>query len=268
MQTEAELDLPDAPPPMSFFKILPGVLFRPRATFAELFGEMAQPGKAWLLIALFALLLAGASAALNTSAIMQRASAFNPGASEQTITIQGSEVQSPQPVGEGSFPAQGGGPPPQASALVAVGGSIGTLVAVLAGWFVWAVGLLIGGTLTGGRSTFGNMFKMVVLAATPLIARSLVQVVALAAGSQPILNPGFAGFLPIESGALNVLLRSVLGSLDLFVMWNLAMLAIGTSVVARMATRKAIALVLVIGVVIVLLSSAPAMLLGGFATAP
>jgi hypothetical protein len=268
MQTEAELDLPDAPPPMSLFEILPGVLFRPRATFAEIFGEMAQPGKAWLLIALLALLLAGASAALNTSAIMQRASAFIPGASEQTVTIQGSEVQSSQPVSEGSIPVQEGGPPPQTSALAVVGGSVGTLVAIVAGWFVWAVGLLLGGTLTGGRSTFGNVFKMVVLAATPLIVRSLVQVGALAAGSQPVLNPGFAGFVPIEAGALNILLRSLLGSLDVFQLWNLALLVIGTSVVSRMAARKAVVLVLVIGIIIVLLSSAPAIVLGGFATSP
>ncbi len=274
MQTEAELDLPDAPPPMAFFKVLAGVLFRPRATFAELFGEMTQPGKAWLLVALLALLLAGASAALNISAIMQRASAFIPGASGQTVTIQGSEVQAPPPnvagstqVPEGGQPPEGG-PPPQASALAAVGGSVGTLVAVLAGWFVWAVGLLIGGTLTGGRSTFGNMFKMVVLAGTPLILRSLVQGAALAAGAQPILNPGFAGFLPVEPGALTVLLRSLLGSLDLFQLWNLVLLAIGMSVVARMATRKAVILVFVIGVIIVLLGSAPAIVLGGFATAP
>ena len=113
MQTEAELDLPAAPPPMSFFKILTGVLFRPRATFAELFGEMMQPGKAWLLVALLALVLAAASSSLNTSAIMQRASAFIPGATEQTITIQGSEVQSPQPAGEGSRSVQEGGLPPE-----------------------------------------------------------------------------------------------------------------------------------------------------------
>ncbi len=268
MQTEAELDLPDSPPPMSFVKILSGVLFRPRSTFAEHFGEMSQPGKSWLLVALLALLLVGASSALNASVIMQRAATLFPGAANQTVTIQGAEVQAPPQVREGAVPTQEGGPPPQVSALAAVGGSVGTLLATLAGWFVWSVGLLLGGTLSGGRSTFGNVFKMVVLAAIPLIVRSLVQFVALAAGAPPLLNPGFSGFLPAEPGALNVLLRSLLGSLDVFQVWNLALLVIGLSVVSRMAASKAAVLVLVIGAIIVLLGSAPAIVLGGFATAP
>lgn len=268
MQSDVELDLPDSPPPLPFGKMISGVLLKPRATFTEAFGEMALPGKAWLLVAVLALVLGAAAAFLNTNAIMQRGSTFNATA----INAPGGGATAEFAPGSGPAPQDVGGPAPTdgspASALASGGAIVGTAISAIVGWLVWAIGLLIGGTLLGGRSTFGNVFKITVLASLPLIVRSVIQVIALALGAPPIINPGFSGFVPAEANALNTLARGLLSSIDMFQLWNLALLAIGVSVVARMPQRKALILVIVIGALIVGLSALPMILLSGFSTSP
>jgi Yip1 domain len=240
---------------------------KPRATFTEAFGDMALPGRAWLLVAVLALALGGAAAFLNANAIMQRASTLNPVEIGAPAGASGELVIGTSPAQQdiGGQPGAMGG---EATPLASGGAVIGAAASTTAGWLVWAIGLLIGGTLLGGRSTFRNVFKMTVLASLPLIMRSLIQIIALALGAPPIINPGFGGFVSAEPGAFNTFARSLLGSVDAFQLWNLALLAIGVSVVARMTARKALILVSVIGLLIVVFSALPTILLSGFSTSP
>jgi hypothetical protein len=257
MQTDVELDtLPDVENPAPLlFKLIAGVLLKPRATFGQTFGEMVRPGKSWLIVALLALLTAALAAALNT------------GASMQLFAQNAAQINLPPGVE---------GPTPEALArqqrdtlpMMYASAFAFTVISGLLGWFVWAVCLSIGGTLLGGRSTFGNVFKMTVLSALPMILRSLIICGALLTGARPILNPGFSGFLAPEPGALNLILRAVLGSLDLFQMWNLVLLAIGLSVVTRMKTGKAAVLVIIIGILLVLVTALPGIVFGGFVGGP
>ena len=158
------------------------------------------------------------------------------------------------------MPSQGTG----ASPMAAIMGPLTTAAGALAGWLVWSVGLLIGGMLFGGRSTFAQTFKMTVLAHLPMLIGSLIAIGALAAGARPLFNPGFAGFFPPGPGAFNALLRGVLGALSVWQVWTLVLLAIGVSVLARLKMRKAAPLVLVLGLLIVAMGALPTLVFSSF----
>jgi hypothetical protein len=256
VQTDTDLDLPDERPAIPLPRLLTGLLTRPRPTFAEAFDETAQPGKAWLVIALLTLVAVVIASGLNTAQLV--AGAFAGAPADPGINQGNFSAAAPAaPVDPGSTPG--------ASPLTMLMGGLPAALGVVIGWLVWALLLQVGGTLVGGRGQFGTLFKVVVLAGLPLMLRALIQIGALLTGGRAIMNPGFAGFLPAEPGALNVLLRSLLSSIDLFQVWSLVLLAIGTTVVARMTHRKAGILILVCGLLIIVVSALPSIVFSGIA---
>jgi hypothetical protein len=154
----------------------------------------------------------------------------------------------------------------------AVAGAVGTMV----GWLVWAGALYLGSMALGGRSSFGQMFRMVVWTWLPYALRSLLQTVYILASGQIIANPGLSGFVvdnraPVEEMAVappsmgQMLLAGLLGRVDLFLFWNLILVLIGVMVVTRLPRRKAVVVTLGVWLLLTALSLAPT-LIGGFFT--
>lgn len=270
MQSETSTEFVEMRPAPGLRALLAGVLLRPRATFARAFCEMSEPGKAWLVVGALILLAGMGAAAYNSSAMMRLMSNFAPvlapGAEGGRagpggpVVVTSGVAQSAVVNGDGAMPSQTAGAAPPAIIM----GALTTAAGALAGWFVWSVGLLIGGMLFGGRSTFAQTFKMTVLAHLPMLIGSLVAIGALAAGARPLFNPGFAGFLPASPGALNALLRGALGALSLWQVWTLILMAVGVSVLARLKMRKAAPLVAALGLLIVVIGALPALVFSSF----
>jgi hypothetical protein len=231
-------------------RVLLDLLLKPRRAFAEAFDDMRNNSRAWLIVELALIALTMLAAYLNTSALSQMvASIAPPGVVNQSAPVG---VSPPQEFA-----------PPQPSPAVFILPAVMSAIPLVIGWLIWSVCMQVGSVLIGGRASFGQLFRVVVLSQLPLAIRSAIQAIALSLGARPIQRSGFAGFAPQEPGALNALLQSLLGAVDLFQIWSLVLLVIGSAVVAKITNRKAATLVIVIGLLIILLSSLPQIIFGG-----
>jgi len=153
----------------------------------------------------------------------------------------------------------------------AAGSAVGTVV----GWLLWAGTLYLAGTALGGRSTFGQMFRTVVWAWIPYTVRGLVQTAYILVSGQLIQNPGLSGFaqggpsadeVVISSPSLGqIALRTLLGRIDLYLFWNLALLVLGVMAVTRLSRRKALLLTLGVWLLLTAVSLVPSLVGGAFA---
>jgi hypothetical protein len=153
----------------------------------------------------------------------------------------------------------------------ALSGVIGQIV----GWLAWAGALYLAGLALGGRSTFGQMLRMVLWAWLPYVLRGLLQTVYILASGQLIAHPGLSGLVQgatsVEEMVLappspaQTVLVAFLSRMDLFLVWNLVLLVIGVMVVTRLPRRKAVLLTLGVWVLLTALGLAPALIGGLFA---
>ncbi len=112
--------------------------------------------------------------------------------------------------------------------------------------------------ILGGTATFPGMFAVMMFAWLPSIVRSVLTTVMLFLGdtdsfnlNDPIgTNPAF--YLSADSAAW---LRSLLGSVDVFTLWILALTALGGAIVARVRVRSGFVLVFAAWLIVVLLKS-------------
>lgn len=152
--------------------------------------------------------------------------------------------------------------------------SISRGVGQLVGWLVWAGALYLAGMALGGRGTFGQVFTIVVWAWLPRALRGLLQTIYIFATGQLITNPGLSGLVQeswsVEDLALNpprvgqMVLRSLLGRIDLFLIWSLVLLVIGVSVTTRLSRRKSVMLTVAVWVLLTVLSLIPTLFSGLF----
>ena len=113
--------------------------------------------------------------------------------------------------------------------------------------------------ILGGSATYGGMFAVVMFACLPGILRAVLSVVMLFAGdpenfniNDPIgTNPGF--YMGADSSAF---LKSALSSVDLFVLWSLALMAIGGAIVARVKVKNGVTMVFTAWLIFALLKAA------------
>jgi hypothetical protein len=153
----------------------------------------------------------------------------------------------------------------------ALGGVVGQIV----GWLAWAGALYLAGLALGGRSTFGQMLRMVLWAWLPYVLRGLLQTIYILASGQLIAHPGLSGLVQgatsVEEMVLappspaQTVLVAFLSRMDLFLVWNLVLLVIGVMVVTHLPRRKAVLLTLGVWVLLTALGLAPALIGGLFA---
>jgi hypothetical protein len=151
----------------------------------------------------------------------------------------------------------------------------GSAVGTVARWLVWAGALHLAGTALGGRSTFGQMFRTVVWTWIPYTVRGLLQTVYILASGQLIENPGLSGFAQGSPSAARVVVASpnlgqialstLLGRVDLYLFWNLALLVLGVMTVTRLSRRKALLLTLGVWLLLTAVSLVPSLVGGAFA---
>jgi len=98
----------------------------------------------------------------------------------------------------------------------------------------------------GAKTTFGQMFAVCMYASLPRLLIGLLSIVMLlfgnSADSYDARNPvgtNLAYFLPDSGPAL----KAALGFFDVIGLWQLALLVIGTAIVAKVSTGKAAAVV-------------------------
>jgi hypothetical protein len=248
-------------------RILWGMIARPRATLEYL---REHGGRTWWLPALLAVLLVILPTVVAAPITAQQSREAVAVAQEQWGEQRGMEMsaeeqaQMEQAMSIASSPL-----------LTTVFPAVGSVVVLVVGWLVWGGALYLASMALGGRSTFGQMFCMVVWAWLPYTLRGLLQTVYILASGQIIANPGLSGLVQetrsvsemvlSPPGLGQTLLVAFLSRIDLFMFWNMILLVVGVAVVTRLPRRKAALVTLGVWLLLTALGLLPALVGGLFA---
>jgi hypothetical protein len=220
------------------FRVLTGVVVRPRATFEKL--REAQRGYWWLVFAL-AMVAAIIYAIAVSAPQASMAQSFVPAEGAQ---VEGAEV-----------PANLAQTTSIITTVFTVGGGV---FSALIGYLFLTLVVLGTGLMLGGKATFKQVFTISVWTTVPYVIRTLVQAVAsLATGALP--TPGLSGVLTTAESLSMPALTAVLSRIDVYMVWSLVLLVIGVSALYRLSRGKTFIIVaayLVISLGLILAGSA------------
>lgn len=248
--TEFELDTINgaAPQQRSFHPewIFP-LLFRPRRTLEKIVRE--EKG-VWLtplvLLTLAAVILVLAQgpirkteAQMNTS-MPESAQYFTP---EQQAQLQEGLDAKQGPVFIYVFPA------------------IGILVGLWLNWFLLGSLLHLALTMVGSRSSSITSFNLAAWAGLPLVFRFIVRTVYILSSRQMITSPGLSGFLAADAAGFGVYARILLGLVDAYLLWQVALLLVGVTPASGLSRPKAWVVTLLVVLSLLALLSLPGFLI-------
>lgn len=123
---------------------------------------------------------------------------------------------------------------------------VGGLAALWLGWLILAGSLHLASTLLGGRGSMGSALNLTAYALLPFAVRDVLRILFIFISGQAITSPGLSGF---SSGA--GFGAQFLSHLDIFLIWQVVLLAAGLMAADGLPRNKAI--LGAVGVVLLLL---------------
>jgi hypothetical protein len=218
------------------FGTLPGVLFRPQATFQRM--RDAERGHWWVVavLAVIALLIFSAVQVPIQSQLVQSQIA--------TQTAGGG------PGGPGGQDAQAGPGaqavgPGGATGILAIVGIVGGLVALFLGYLLHAGLLFLLGLVMGGRASFRQVFRMAVWTTLPAVLRNFAGAIAVII-RQELPAPGLSYLLTnTEVRDLPAFVTAILQTLDIYRIWTLILIGVGIGATYRLSRGKSTAVALI-----------------------
>ncbi len=242
--------------------LLVGVLIRPRTTFGYL---KDNHKRAWWLPAILIVLLT-----LAPLLIASRQSSPEMGPGMEQPVISGAKGMAVEPGAESSMET------PSTASTSGASGILSLVSAVLGApvaWLVWGGALYLASVFLGRSSSFGQMFRLAVWTWLPYGIRSLVQTIYILVTGNTIVNAGLSGFV-IDKSAQSIIppgpgqlaLASILGRVDIYMLWHLVLVSVGLMAFTNLTRRKAWTAALAIWLVLALLGIVPAIfggMLGG-----
>jgi len=127
---------------------------------------------------------------------------------------------------------------------------------------IWIVWLFAGGTLhlittlLGGRGETVVSMNVVAWAGLPLAIRNIVQLIYMLISHNLIISPGLSGFVTTNGSNWSIVLSSILGLIDIYLIWYVILLVIGVKVTTGLSAQKSIESVIITFVLITLLQVA------------
>lgn len=244
---------PTAPPveKPGFIQMVWGILAKPRTTFATLHNG---GGRAWILMAIFGLILITLPIIASGPINAQQAAAASEQMQEQFQNQPGFEegdAQFDQAMSITTSPL-----------LTVVLPSVFAVIGQVVSWLLWSGALYLLASMVGGRSSFLQMLQVVIWAWLPYALRSILQAIYIVVTQTLIANPGLSGFAGAPTpdpsdpfGSIpstgTAVLQTFLGQIDIYLFWYLALLVLGIATVARLSRRKSIGLVLIVWTVFI-----------------
>ncbi len=163
------------------------------------------------------------------------------------------------------------GPPPGIMGVFGLVKIVGAIPGTIIAWLIWGAALYLVSVFLGRSSNFGQMFRLTVWTRMPYAVRGLVQAIYIFATGNRIVNAGLSGLVldkntiqlfPPETG--QVILAGILERVDVYLIWNLALLTLGLMAFTNLPRKKALTATLVIWAILTLLGVTPAILGGMF----
>ncbi|WKZ42780.1 MAG: Yip1 family protein [Anaerolineales bacterium] len=135
---------------------------------------------------------------------------------------------------------------------------LGSLVTLWLGWVIFSGIMRLTSTLLGGRGSMQSALNVVGWASVPFVIRDVLRAFFIMTTSREIVSPGLSGF--VEAGFMSQLLARA----DLFFFWNIALLAIGFSVVDGLPKGKALVGVVVVVLILLVIQAGIGAAVSGF----
>lgn len=145
-----------------------------------------------------------------------------------------------------------------------------TVVFPLAGKFlgIWVGWILLGSilhlslTLNGSRSSNHSALNIVAWSSVPFLIRDVVQIIAILATKQLILQPGLSGFIAEGASGFSSFLAAFLAFFDLYLIWQIVLIGMGAMKISGLKAGKAWLATLIAVVIFLILKALPGFVMG------
>jgi hypothetical protein len=108
----------------------------------------------------------------------------------------------------------------------------------------------------GGHNGTGTAMNIAAWASIPLGVRNLMQIIYYLATGSAIQAPGLSGFAPTpNTDSMLILLQQVLSRIDLYLVWQIGLVAVGIGVWGGLSWKKSIPAATLAVLVVLLLQS-------------
>ncbi len=135
---------------------------------------------------------------------------------------------------------------------------LGALLGLVLGWVLTFAILHLTLTLLGGRGSLRAMMNVAAWAWLPLAIRALVVAAAVYFTGQLINGVGLSGFAPTgDTGSSGAFLTAVLALVDIYWVWHLIQLVIGSHAAVRLSRGKTWVGVVLTAVIVLMLQALP-----------
>lgn len=135
--------------------------------------------------------------------------------------------------------------------------ALGSLTGLWLGWLILSIILHFSLTLAGSSNHTKSALNIVGWAFMPFALRYLVQIIATLITKQVIISPGLSGFFPTDMGNFQLFLNKVFGSIDIYFIWQVILLALGVIAISSLPRGKSWIATLVSILIILLLLAVP-----------
>lgn len=230
METELEAGIQTRKSPW-FFKWIPAILLRPRTIINLVNTERKH---IWLtplvVLSALAILVVIVAAPIRRNAIQMGLTTppdFQYYSADQQAQFYAAQATQTSPLFMYVFPILFG------------------LLAIWLSWFLLSSILHLSLTLSGSRAASLNSYNLVGWSMVPLGVRSLVQIIAMLATRATINGAGLSGLVSADATGLAAYLAALLGLIDIFFLWQVVLLFMGTREYSGLSNKKAFTATLV-----------------------
>ena len=228
MNEESTIQKAPKAPARFHFGWIPDLLFHPRQLFSRL---TEHTRSTWLTPLLFlmitALLLVFVQGNLDKQAALQGTVELPPDYQWYTPEQQAQYMQ--------SIEAR------QGPVFLYLIPGIAAAAGVWLGWLIVSGLLHLLLTLLGGRGDTATALNVVAWASLPLGLRDLVRLFYLLATQKAIISEGLSGLVNAAQSNASLFLASLLGLVDIYLIWFLLLTNLGANLATRLPTGKAFA---------------------------
>lgn len=134
---------------------------------------------------------------------------------------------------------------------------LSSLTGIWLSWFLLGSILHLALTLSGSRSSNTQALNLVGWAGLPFALRYIVQAIAMLTTKQMIDAPGLSGFVAADAEGFTAFWRILLAFVDIYLIWQLVLLMIGSLPLTGLSRGKAWTAVLVSVLLMLALQAVP-----------
>jgi hypothetical protein len=135
--------------------------------------------------------------------------------------------------------------------------ALGVLIGIWLSWFLLGSILHLALTLSGSRGSSGQAINLVAWASLPFALRFIVTALAILINKRLIASAGVSGFIAADAEGFTAFIRILLTFVDIYLIWQLILLMIGSLPLTGLSRGKAWTAVFVTVLLMLVLQAVP-----------